>query len=191
MTRDDLAPEIIFMVGLPGAGKTSWVATHLHHYSVIDPDIIMQSHPDYDPRHPGEFYRWAKQRSESMLNHALRNETGRWVYVGTGANIVTLLGRFAMAKRHNFRIGLIYVYCSLETALERNALRERRIPDSVICEKARHIEANYLRARSFVDFSQQVDTNNAPPPLVVSPSLAERLPFAASAALSSRSHMTA
>lgn len=153
------APEIIFTMGLPGAGKSSWVALHYPSYHRIDVDDIQQTHPLYTPYAPSLQYPWAKARAQAIFREALRLREGQWVYVGTGANLHNLLRRMTLARSHGYRVGLVFVDCSLTAALQRNASRERSVAETVIYMKDLHIKENFAHAARYADFTIHVDNN--------------------------------
>jgi predicted kinase len=155
-------PEMIFVIGLPGAGKSHWVSENYADYHIIDPDSMKQSDPNFNPRLPGMAHRWSKRQAAQLFVEALRQRSGQWAYVGTGANFSSLLGRITLAKTYGFRVGLVYIQCSLDTALARNAARERAIAEGIIREKARHIEPNFWHAARYVNFIKQINNDDVP-----------------------------
>lgn len=134
--------EIVFTMGLPGSGKSSTLKqmgipdTHV----LIDPDEIKKGLPGYDPKHPGLVHEESSQIAEDMFQEALRRGEGRYAVDGTGTNAEKLIRRIRQAQRAGFYTRVVYVRVRLETAIGRNARRERVVPESIIREKAADIE---------------------------------------------------
>jgi len=43
-------------MGLPAAGKSTWVKANLPSDFVVDPDAIKANHDDYDPKDPAALH---------------------------------------------------------------------------------------------------------------------------------------
>ena len=132
-----MSKTAIFTMGLPAAGKSSVLALrNVQH--VIDPDAIKASHPDYDPKNPAALHVWSKAEAEVEFACALQ-ASYRFALDGTGTNVDVLIANMRRAKVAGFTVHLLHVAVSLETALERNAKRERTVPEQVLREKAETI----------------------------------------------------
>jgi predicted kinase len=131
-------PVAIFLQGLPAAGKSTCTAGTFDSWHVIDPDAVKASHPDYDPKNPSALHEWSKQVTNADTR---RRCAGRQSFVadGTGTKAAPMLAHIARAKAEGFFVALVYVSCTLETSLRRNARRERVVPEEVIREKAAQI----------------------------------------------------
>lgn len=132
------AAEMVFTMGLPGAGKSTAMArlglTATH--SVIDPDLIKATMPGYDPKRPEIGHEESTLAAERMFLAAVASGEGRWIVDGTGTNVEKMVRRIRQAQAMGFRCRLVFVRVSLATALARNAARERTVPASIVREKA-------------------------------------------------------
>ena len=132
------APEIVFTMGLPGAGKSTAMArmglTDTH--TVIDPDAIKAAMPGYDPKRPELGHEESTKAAEAMFLSALAGGVGQWIVDGTGTNAEKMGRRIRQAQAQGFTTRLVFVKVSLATALARNAARARTVPEYVVREKA-------------------------------------------------------
>jgi predicted kinase len=138
------ANEMVFTMGLPAAGKSTYVAaTFASTHTVIDPDLIKETLSNYDPKNPAACHEESAAIAETMFQAALDSGKGRWVVDGTGTNAEKMLRRVRQASRAGFAVRLVYVRCSLESSLRRNAMRARHVPESVIRSKADDISTAF------------------------------------------------
>ncbi len=139
------SPEMVFTMGLPGAGKTTVLAklglTATH--CIIDPDLFKQAHPDYDPKNPSALHAWSSLQAEAQLARVLKAGVGNWIVDGTGTNSDKMIRRIRKARAAGFSIKLVYVRVTLATALKRNATRARTVPEDVVRMKALDISVSF------------------------------------------------
>lgn len=154
------ANDVIFTMGLPGAGKSTtmkrlgFTSTH----TAIDPDAVKESHPDYDPKNPEALHAWSKEVTERQWAQALKNG-GRYIVDGTGTNAEKMVRKMRQAKAAGFNVRLVFVRVSLETALERNAARERTVPEHIVIEKSRDIKVAFDIVQREADTTVIVDND--------------------------------
>jgi len=142
----------VFMVGLPGAGKSRIidlryatdhrrgkrrVATTV----VVDLDREMALHPEFDPKDPDrlylakgqEAYRWADARVEERFATGLREPSVRRLVIdGTGTNVERQIRRMRAARSAGFFVKALYVRVPARTAIVRAAMRKRGVsPDRI------------------------------------------------------------
>lgn len=155
------AAEMVFTMGLPGSGKSTTLArlglTDTHR--TIDPDAHKQSHPDYDPKNPAALHAWSNEKAEAEFQGALTAGTGLWIVDGTGTNAEKMIRRIRQAKAAGFTVRLVYVRVILQTALERNAARERTVPETVVREKALDITTAFALTKDEADTVVVVDND--------------------------------
>jgi len=136
-------PVFVFLAGCPGAGKTH--ALHkiydLANVEILDLDVVMKEHPDYNRRDAARVYskkkayNWADSQIERCFQDILeQNRVGsleRPIHVldGTSANYERSIRRMTEAKDAGFWTVLLYCRVSVDTALRRNAARNRRVPE--------------------------------------------------------------
>jgi len=134
--------KIVLMMGAPGAGKSFIADREFPNMLKLDADDIKQTHPDYDPKHPEEVHLWSmKVYDEKAEKLFAGNET--FLLDGTGANSDNLLGRVYQARENGFKVVLVYVVCSLKTAIKRNEERPRTIPEHVVISKHKSVKYSF------------------------------------------------
>jgi len=154
----DMTSEIIFTMGLPAAGKSTWT-NQMSGYTVLDPDAVKESHPEYDPANPHALHAWSQDVIEGRWQECLSSKSGKWIVDGTGTNSEKMVRRIKQAEAAGYSTKLVYVTCSLETSLARNAARERHVPESVIRNKALDISTSFEIVSEYVDCVVVVDNN--------------------------------
>lgn len=146
--HEALQPHVaVFMVGLPGAGKSSVISRRyltrrtrrLNTTVVVDLDSEMISHPGYDPANARESlealylsreaYRWADQRVEERFALSLNETAGlrRVVLDGTGTNAERQVRRMQMARDAGWFVKVVYVRIPVQLAAARATLRKRSV----------------------------------------------------------------
>lgn len=151
--RTNDRPTMIFTMGLPGSGKSTVVRREglADGATVIDPDAVKKTSPEYDPKNPNALHLWSKQITDRQFSNAVSSGTGRWIIDGTGTNAEVMVTKIKRAQAAGFRTVLVYVQVSLATALARNAARERTVPEHVVREKAEVIATSYEIVSRYVD----------------------------------------
>lgn len=151
--------EMVFTCGLPAAGKSYVVARDFASYTSIDPDAVKEAHPDYDPKNPAALHAWSQQVTEQLFADALANADRDYVVDGTGTNAEKMVRRMKAAAAAGYRTRLVFVTCTLETSLRRNAARARVVPESIIREKALDITTAFEIIREYADAVQIIENN--------------------------------
>jgi predicted ABC-type ATPase len=123
-----------FTMGLPAAGKSTWIANNLGGVAIVDPDAIKAAHPDYDPKRPELLHSWSKQRADARFAALLAGDSD-FVVDGTGTNAENLISKIRRAASAGFNTSLVFVVVSLQTSIARNSNRLRVVPESVVREK--------------------------------------------------------
>jgi len=141
-TNTNTAATMTFMMGLPAAGKSTWRRANLVG-NVIDPDEVKETHADYDPKNPHPLHAWSKAITDAMFSAALVDVAGHHIIDGTGTNAEKMVRRIREASEAGYRTRLVFVKCTLETSLYRNAQRARNVPEDVVRQKAEDIATAY------------------------------------------------
>jgi predicted ABC-type ATPase len=154
------AAEMVFTMGLPAAGKSTianarFGGTH----EMIDPDAIKASHPDFNPADPAALHAWSQEVTEAAFAAAITSRTGRFVIDGTGTNAEKMVRRMQQARAAGFAINLMFITCTIETSLTRNANRTRNVPEQIIIAKARDIETSFKIVAPFADQIEVIENN--------------------------------
>ena len=140
-------PVVIFTAGAPGSGKTYCLHSiyGLENVTMIDLDSEMKFHPNYVDRGNNSHlyeakasYKWADEMVEKSFQKILAKPpttvgSGALTCLdGTGTHSERQKRRMLDAKRAGFWVVNLFVKVDLETALERNAKRERRVPEDIL-----------------------------------------------------------
>jgi len=153
-------PTVVFSMGLPAAGKSTWVNANLSEtHTILDPDAVKESHPDYDPKDPQALHAWSQEIIESRWADVLARGAGQYVLDGTGTNAEKMVRRMLEARAAGYRVALVYVRCTLATSLKRNAARARVVPEDVVRGKARDISTAYAIVAPVADSVEVIDND--------------------------------
>ncbi|KXY68807.1 ATP-binding protein [Bacillus sp. FSL W7-1294] len=101
----------------------------------------------------------SKTLSKEAYENALNNNDS-FVYDTTGGNIERMKREMLEAKEHGFKIVLVYVFAPLEVCLERNAKRDRSVPEDVVKEIWNEVQEswNQLKYLPILDVAKEVNT---------------------------------
>ena len=127
-------PTLIFMAGSPGAGKGYTIAKHYGDWTVVDCDAWKARHPDYDPKNPGVVHEWSSNMAEAEFYSRMERRES-FIMDGTLTNVEKSVVKINEAKALGYNVVICFVKVALATALQRNANRERVVPESIVCEK--------------------------------------------------------
>ena len=145
------APEMVFMMGLPAAGKTTvaemaYEATH----NFIDCDRVKESHEDYDPKNPQALYAWSKGVVADQLEALFQNPTNT-VYDSCGGTPAKMIGLMDQARSAGMKVTLKFVVVDLQTSLARNERRDRNVPVEIVVKKATQVQAAFDQIKHHAD----------------------------------------
>lgn len=160
MAKNNSGKTVVFTMGLPGAGKSTVINARFPGGLMVDPDSMKESHPDYDPKNPAALHAWSQEETEKLWQRTLADRTEALVIVdGTGTNSDKMVRRIREAQAAGYDCHLVYVRVRLATAIERNANRERVVPEHIICEKHRDIAVAFEIVAGAADTNQIVDND--------------------------------
>ena len=156
--------QAVFFIGVAGSGKTFIrdvkYTRHLD-FKVVDPDLIKQAHPEYDPSHPFKLHQWSKDISNAEFRKIVENGNGDPVIVdGTGRNVEGVLSKIKMAKANGYRTYIVYVWVPFEISIFRNRNRSRFVPESIVQEQAEKIGKSFGILKSIADKSKVIPNYN-------------------------------
>ena len=117
--------KLIIMVGLPGAGKNTYIRNYLSDYKVISSDDIrVELYGFEDQTKNKEVYILMRERTREAL------KSGQSVvYNATNLSAKRRKSLAEEMKKYCDKIELIYIDCSLPELLNRNEFREERYID--------------------------------------------------------------
>jgi len=172
LTRTELLQShvVVFMVGLPAAGKSRQIDMRYRSrnipLTVIDLDAEMVAHPQFDPVDPDSVYRldeawgWANARVEAKFQASLTNKSyARVIVDGTGTNIERQVRRMREAREAGWYVKVLYVRVPIKTAIQRAMLRTRRVsPERIAMYQAKISKALVIAAKH-ADEVETVDSS--------------------------------
>lgn len=163
-------PRAVFLMGLPGAGKTTVKRRRLMRGELdIEPDSLKPGHPwhseDMGDETDLEVHRWSVRRAADQLDVAVERARHDVTFDSSGSNARWLGRRISDARRAGFRTELLWVDVPLEVALLRNRDRayERGghwCPEAVIVDKAQKMEDSYRELAAMVDSAERLQNWN-------------------------------
>jgi adenylate kinase family enzyme len=136
--------KAFFLIGSPGSGKT-FVRKKIFPYGVkpVDIDIIFEhlvkikknvkemKNIDYKSPEYNEIYQRAKELIEKLLNLYAKNNLGI-VLDGTGRNVSLIRSTKEMLEKLGYKTYLVYVFTTLDVAMQRNQQRDRSIRPDIL-----------------------------------------------------------
>lgn len=134
ITTTRKSSKLIVLVGGPGAGKSYVIGQKFEGWNVLDCDSIKAEHPDYDPKDPGAIHAWSTTELQKRI-YAELGTGNDFIYDGTGTNVEKYVTLINDAHKAGYEVQIVYVTCSLATALYRNANRERVVPEYIVRDK--------------------------------------------------------
>ncbi|MBH0336604.1 hypothetical protein BM86_14175 [Bacillus thuringiensis] len=101
----------------------------------------------------------SKTLSKEAYETAINNNNS-FVYDTTGGNTERMKREMLEAKNHGFKIVLVYVFAPLEVCLERNAKRDRSVPEDVLIAIWNEVQEswNQLKDLPIVDKTKEINT---------------------------------
>lgn len=147
-----MGKRVVFMVGAGGSGKSYVLGLNptLAGLPQVNQDHFIESNPNWEgnggTRSAGSLRREARVWRDRQWHRRLAGEES-FIMDGTGRDWVYVQGQIAQARSAGFEVDLIYVRCSLQTCLERNAQRQRQVPEHSIREAWKQVVESFPRYR--------------------------------------------
>lgn len=138
-------------MGLPLAGKSSWIEeANLFGYSVVSADKIKEEHPDYKPESAYKLHDYSVTKAEQEMN-SISNTGVNIVMDGGGINNSYTIRIINMLKSKGYSVKLVHIKTPLSVCIERNKIRERKVPESEIIDKSKKENDQFNRLIKIVD----------------------------------------
>lgn len=153
-----MSKKFVVMVGGPAAGKSTVAKQMYNDIPRIDCDEIKKEHADYDPKAPHIVHEWSSIEATRRVLANLSSNTP-CVFDSTGTNAEKLSMFVSMAKAAGMTVEACYVTCSIETAIKRNAQRERTVDVNMLREKHAAVGSAWIIVKNLADTTIVVDTN--------------------------------
>ncbi|MEW6737041.1 MAG: AAA family ATPase [Acidobacteriota bacterium] len=124
---DDTCFEVVLMSGLPGAGKDSWIKSHLQGWPTISLDDIRIEMEIPAHKNQGAVASVAKQRARQYLRTAD-------AFVWNATNITRTMRKqlIDLFTAYKARVRIVYLECPFAQLFTRNRARANPVPVSVI-----------------------------------------------------------
>ncbi|BCL78233.1 HDc and NK domain-containing protein [Ktedonobacteria bacterium brp13] len=124
---DDTTFEVILLSGLPGAGKDTWIRTHLSDLPLISLDQIRSRLKIGPEEKQGKVVQDAREQARVLLRQHRS-------FVWNATNVTRTLRQqlINLFVSYGARVRLIYLEVPLSELLQRNAKRDARIPEAVL-----------------------------------------------------------
>ena len=153
-----MTKTMIIMAGLPASGKSTYIKANLSDMAVVDCDQFKATIPGYDPKNPGAVHAQSKVMEKEAIYTNLANGHS-FIYDTTATNSDKALALILEAQSLGYTVEVHYMNVSLQTALARNAARERTVATEIILDKFEKINASMTILKQYADRFVQVDND--------------------------------
>ncbi|OLP97092.1 hypothetical protein AK812_SmicGene20617 [Symbiodinium microadriaticum] len=160
-------PKALFLMGLPGAGKSTVKKERMSEelFVNVEPDQLKRYHKDYSSNMSEEtdteVHRWSVRRAVDAFEDAVRDSRRRNVlFDSSGSNSQWLARRLETARDAGYHTQLLWVDVPVEIALLRNRDRAKSrgqwCPENIILDKAKVLQASFEELRATVDVAERL-----------------------------------
>jgi predicted kinase len=144
---DDTAFEVVLMAGLPGAGKDTWVHTHLADQPSVSLDQI-RAELRIDPADDqGAVVRAAKERARQLLR-----KQQPFVWNATNITRQVRAPLIDLFVSYRARVRVVYVDAPFDAIMARNAQRDNAVPTRIVERLAGKLEVPDLTEAHMVEW---------------------------------------
>lgn len=149
--------EIIFTLGLPGAGKTTamYNAIRGRNFKLVSADKIREMHFKYDPEHPERIHEECVQLAKQEVLDAIAKEKELIFMDGGGINNSYTMNLAKTAKGNGYKVTILYINTPAHICVQRNIERkekgERFVPVAAILDKAYLLRSSVERLKEVAD----------------------------------------
>jgi len=127
--------EVILMVGLPGAGKDTWIQQHYADWPVISLDDLRKELKIAAEDNQGQVVQLARERARALLR-----KQRSFVWNATNTTKMLRGQLIDLFVGYGARVHIVYVETSMQDLLSRNATRQAMVPEQVIYKLLRKLE---------------------------------------------------
>ena len=155
--------KAVFVIGLPGAGK-SYTVKQLS--GAVSPRVVNSDRATEHLLKGAQGWDAIKDKTHTITLGALKNYLNSMLPLfidGTSNNVSTLLQRVGILESLGYDVGVVYVHVDLDTAIarveQRNKSQDRQVDVEFVRKVARESEDNAKYLESKVSFFKQVDND--------------------------------
>ena len=149
---------LVIMAGLPASGKSTYIKNNLQGFDIVDCDELKKSINGYDPMNPQLVHAQSKVLEKSVIYKNF-HEGISFVYDTTASNTDNVIYLINTAHELGYTVHVVHISVSLDTALYRNARRERVVPEDVIIDKYGKMSTSINIIKKYVDGFIELDNN--------------------------------
>jgi predicted kinase len=151
-----------FFIGLPGAGKTTYIEQNLKRTivirdffvafdNVISADKIKESHPEYDPNNAHLLHQWSVEQAEKEIIELANQGHDNLIFDSGGINNNYSIRIMTKLKELGYYIKLIILDTPAHICLERINQRERKVPREDIIQKSFKMKECIIKQSAIAD----------------------------------------
>ncbi len=144
---DETQFEVVLMCGLPGAGKDTWLHTHLPDWPIISLDEIRKELHITPREEQGPVIQLARERARAMLRCQRP-----FAWNATNVSKARRQELISLFTAYHARVRLVYLDAPFPTLHKRNCERKAAVPDHVILQMARKLEVPDLTEAQKVEY---------------------------------------
>ncbi len=153
------------LMGLPCSGKTTYIEEESSEVSkkikegaaLISADKIKETHPHYNPEKAYLVHAWSVKEAYNEVEKICKAKKRNLVFDGGGINNNYTKNMINMIKKNNYHVILIHIKTPLSICLERNKLRERKVPEINIKSKAAIENRKFNEIKLLADVTKVVN----------------------------------
>jgi predicted kinase len=144
---DDTCFQVVLMSGLPGAGKDTWIQTHLPDWQIISLDELRKT-MDIDPdEEQGAVVNAAKTLAKEYLRNG---QSFVWNATNLSRQLRAVLIRLFASYKASVRI--VYLEAPWSDLLSRNRSRIAKVPEPVLSRMKRRLDVPEITEAHYVDW---------------------------------------
>jgi predicted kinase/soluble P-type ATPase len=150
--------EAIILMGLPLAGKTTWIEENKieDSYTLISADKIKEEHPDYKAHNCEHLHEYSVKAAEDKVNE-LSNKNDNIVFDSGSINNSYTKRIISTLKDKEYHVKLVHIKTPYRVCIERSKIRFRKVPEQAIINKAIKEKSQYYKLLELVDETLVVD----------------------------------
>ena len=157
-------PVVTFLMGLPAAGKSTWIAEHYgtdRKAELINADVFKEVHRDFDPERAEVLHPWSMKYVYKLIDEALDHpRPSRHVIIdGTGSRAQEIAEQMARARARGYHVELRVIAVPFEVAMQRLAGRTRKVPAEIMHAKAKEIGESFRMTAPLADNVLVIDNS--------------------------------